>query len=131
MTLVDTSVWIDHLRQGNQRLVELVDADEVLAHPWVIGELALGSFHDRAAFLAMLGYLPRLAPQSDAAVLAFIEARKLAARGIGWVDAGLLAASVARPCRIFTFDRKLGELAEELGLRFASPFSPARAIIAS
>lgn len=120
MILVDTSVWIDHLRQGNRQLVELLEADEVLSHSWVIGELALGSIHDRKAFLSLLGYLPKLAQASDAAILDFIESRKLAARGIGWVDAGLLAACAARPCRIFTLDRKLKSLAEETGLGFAS-----------
>ncbi|MFZ4615570.1 MAG: PIN domain-containing protein [Rectinemataceae bacterium] len=120
MILVDTSVWIDHLRQSNQQLVELLEVDEVLAHPWVMGELALGSINDRKTFLSMLGYLPKLAQASDAAILAFIESRKLAARGIGWVDAGLLAACAARPCRIFTLDKKLNSLAEEIGLGFAS-----------
>ena len=92
MILVDTSVWIDHLRSKDPRLVKLLEDDLVLVHPWVKGELDLGLIKDREKFFKFLGYLTELRPVKDAEVLAFIESNSLAGRGIGWVDAGLLAA---------------------------------------
>lgn len=119
MILADTSVWIDHLRQGNARLAELLEDDGVILHPWVIGELALGTLRDRKNFLSLLSYLPRLAALPDNRIMEFIEEHSIQGRGIGWIDAGILATCAARPCRILTLDRRLGEVAAALGLATA------------
>ncbi len=116
MILVDTSVWIDHLRSKDPRLVKLLEDDLVLVHPWVKGELDLGLIKDREKFFKFLGYLTELRPVKDAEVLAFIESNSLAGRGIGWVDAGLLAACQARSCSIWSRDKRLVAIARELGL---------------
>jgi len=114
--LADTNVWIDHLKCVTPELVQLLEKDEVLMHPWIQGELALGSIRDRKGFIQYLGYLPQLRPLDDSAIFDLIESESLHARGIGWVDAGLLAACKAYPCRLWTNDGRLAELATELGI---------------
>jgi predicted nucleic acid-binding protein len=118
--LADSSIWIGHLRAGSPDLQRLLEEDMILMHPWIHGELALGSIRDRGRFLSYLALLPRLPPASDAAILTLIEDSRLAARGIGWVDAGLLAACVAYPCRLWTLDGRLARLAGELGAGMAT-----------
>jgi len=114
--LVDTSVWVEHLRQGSERLETLLLEGQVLAHPMVIGELALGRLRHRRDILAWLDELPRAAVASHAEVLAFIERRSLMGRGIGYVDAHLLAATVlSAPARLWTLDRRLRAVGIELG----------------
>ncbi len=116
MILADTSVWIDHLRRRNPELVEFLESDEVIVHPWVIGELALGSIANRKPFLETLSLLPSLHAVPDDEIRDLIESRNLFARGIGWVDAGILASCASHPCRLFTLDRRLAALAGELGV---------------
>ncbi len=117
MILLDTSVWVDHLRQGEPDVATLLAEREVLAHPHVIGELALGHLRQRAVILAALADLPQAITATDAEVLWFVERHGLAGRGIGWVDAHLLAATRLTPgARFWTRDRRLAGVAEELGL---------------
>jgi hypothetical protein len=116
LILVDTSVWIDHLRSRDARLVTLLEADQVLVHPWVLGELALGTLADRERFLTLLSRLPSLRPEPDDRIFAFIDDKRLFGRGIGWVDTGLLAACASRPCRLLTHDRRLASVARALDL---------------
>ena len=118
MILVDTSIWIDHLRAGNARLADLLQGDLVCIHPWVIGELACGNLGNRDEVLGLLGALPQLAPASEAEVLHFIDKRRLMGRGLGYVDMHLLAAAVIHGAEIWTRDRRLKEIAEELGLAY-------------
>ena len=92
MILVDTSVWIDHLRKGDRGLAALLTASGVLMHPFVIGELACGNLRKRDEVLALLKDLPRVAVASDDEVLFFIERNALMGRGLGYVDVHLLAA---------------------------------------
>lgn len=94
MILVDTSVWFEHLRSASAILTELLGDGEVLGHPFVIGELALGNLRQRNAFLSNLGDLPQATSASYGEVLQFIEREAQYGRGIGYVDAHLLAA----PC---------------------------------
>src|SRR5262249_56599459 len=97
MTLVDTSVWLDHFRgvRAIRRLAELLDAGEVVIHPFVHGEIALGHLgRHRAQVLRDLTLLPSVALVPDPDVLHMVEARRLAGSGIGWVDAHLLAAAL-------------------------------------
>lgn len=117
MILVDTSVWVAHLRAGDERLAALLDSGEVLAHPFVIGELALGYLRRRDAFLDDLRDLPRAGVATDDDVLQFIERQSLFGRGIGYVAAHLLAAARLTPeAKLWTYDRSLQRVAAELGL---------------
>ena len=117
MILVDTSVWIDHLRGGDDRLVALLDRSEVLTHPFVIGELACGNLRQRRRVLGLLDGLPRVPVATDSEVLSFIERHGLMGRGIGYLDAHLLAAtSLAGQARIWTRDKRLNGVAGSLSL---------------
>ena len=115
MILVDTSIWIDHLRSGNRALAALLQTDLVCSHDFVIGELACGSLRNRAEVLGLLQSLPRLAAATDEETLFFIEKQKLMGRGIGYIDAHLLAATVLRGARLWTKDRSLKGIAEDSG----------------
>jgi predicted nucleic acid-binding protein len=110
MILVDTSVWIDHFRNGNARLRELLEKGEVVTHPMVLGELACGNLQKRAETLRLLGRLPRIPQAPDHLVLQSIESRRLFGKGIGWIDAHVLAASLLSSVPLWTLDRRLTEL---------------------
>jgi predicted nucleic acid-binding protein len=114
--LVDTSVWVRHLREGDARLAALLERAEVLTHRWVVGEVACGRLTDRAAVLGLLRALPAAAVASDDEALALIERRALAGRGIGWVDVHLLASALLSHAPIWTLDRRLEAVAAELGV---------------
>jgi predicted nucleic acid-binding protein len=115
--LVDTSVWIDHLRTSNDRMQSLLFNKEVLIHPFIIGELAVGNLHPRDELLALLKALPATAVAGDDEVLELIEQHRLFGRGIGYVDAHLLAAArLARGTLLWARDRRLHDAANELGL---------------
>lgn len=117
MTLVDTSVWIDHILRTVPRMSELLEAREVVTHPLVIAEIALGSLPRRAQSLSDLAKLPCISEVSTEAVVAAIDARKFYARGIGAVDAHLLCAVMQDESVIlWTRDKRLRRVAEELGV---------------
>ncbi len=117
MILVDTSVWIEHLRSRKKALARLLDAGLVLAHPFVIGELALGNLGQRQTFLGALRNLPEAYVATDAEVLHFIDRHELAGRGIGYIDAHLLAAArLTDGATLWTHDRRLHGVANQLGL---------------
>lgn len=120
MILVDTSVWVDHLRRRDQALAELLDLGLVLVHPFVIGELALGRFRQREIILEALLQLPRTVVATDGEVLAFISRQKLFGRGIGYIDVHLLAAvRLTTGSKLWTRDRRLLETAHGLRLAFS------------
>ncbi|MBI4278154.1 MAG: PIN domain-containing protein [Armatimonadetes bacterium] len=114
MILVDTSVWIDHLRVGNQRLKSLLYDDRVLTHPYIVGELACGSVRNLREVLQLLQALPQARVAEHEEVLSFVESRRLYGRGIGWVDAHLLAAALLSGAALWTLDRRLARLASAL-----------------
>lgn len=116
MTLVDTSVWVDHLRRGNARLGALLDAGEVLAHPWVIGELACGGLRNRSKILTLLRRLPALPVVDDAEALVLVEQRRLWGRGLGWIDIHLLGSALLAHVPLWTLDTALAAVAEDLGV---------------
>lgn len=123
MILVDTSVWFDHLRVNDKALAVLLDGGTVLAHPFVIGELALGNLRQRETVLNALSDLPRASVATDVEVLHFIDRLGLSGRGIGYVDIHLLAAvQLTAGAALWTKDKRLHGLAVELGLAM----SPAR-----
>ena len=115
MILVDTSVWIDHLRRGDLELTVALDAGDVLTHPFVIGELACGNLSSRDAILGLLRALPAAQMATGDEVLDFIERRNLMGRGIGYVDVHLLASiALTRGARLLTRDKRLGAIAGDL-----------------
>lgn len=108
MILVDTSIWIDHLREGDAALSRLLDGARVLGHPFVLGELALGRLRQRELVLGALAELPQAVLASDDEVLRFINAAGLAGSGIGYVDAHLLAAvRLTAGASLWTRDKRL------------------------
>jgi len=118
--LVDTSVWADHLRTGDAALAALLNAGSVLGHPFVVGELALGHLRQRRTVLDLLSNLPQSLVASDAEVLRFIDANAIFGRGVGYVDAHLLAATrLTAGARLWTRDKRLGEAAASLSVAFA------------
>lgn len=121
MILVDTSVWIDHLRTGDKNLVELLNSSQILAHPFVIGEMACGNLRKRDDILRLLNDLPRAPVASQKEVLHFIECNKLMGLGIGFIDAHLLASTaLADVAFIWTRDKRLQKTARKLKLEFAT-----------
>lgn len=116
MILVDTSVWIDHLRRADAQLIELLERTEVVMHPFVVGELACGNLADRATLLELLQALPAAVVAGHDEVLGFIERRSLHGQGIGYVDAHLLASVALTPgVALWTRDKPLRASAEALG----------------
>ena len=117
MILVDTSVWIDHLRHGDNTLVKLLNAGQVLAHPFVIGEIALGSLRQRDVILDTLNNMPRAKVATDEEVLALINQSNLYGIGIGYIDAHLLASTRLTPgTLLWTRDKRLRAVASQVGL---------------
>jgi predicted nucleic acid-binding protein len=117
MVLVDTSIWIDHFRRGDARLAQLLDRGEVAMHPFVVGELLLGSTLGSDNLIGDLNTLPRTSVASSDEVLKFITNRKLPGSGIGYVDAHLLAAAALTPeTLIWTRDKRLLAAAQSLSL---------------
>ncbi len=112
--LVDTSVWVDHLRGGNQQLVDLLENGQVLCHPDVIGELACGNLHNRAEILELLNALPQATTVTFSEALTFLEVHHLYGRGLGWIDTQLLASARLSGCPLWTLDRRLAKAAAEL-----------------
>jgi predicted nucleic acid-binding protein len=123
MILVDTSVWVDHLRKGNSELTALLERGAVLMHPFVLGELACGNLGSRRTqILHLLADLPRVTVATDQEVIGFIERHSLMGRGIGHVDAHLLAATALQGgSRLWTRDKRLMAIAEDMGLGSRQP----------
>ena len=117
MILVDTSVWVEHLRRGVPELVVHLEAGAVLVHPFVIGELACGTLRARDEVLTLLGRLPAVPRATDHEALDFIKRHELMGRGIGLVDVHLLAsAALAADASLWTLDKRLHAVAGSLQL---------------
>src|SRR5262245_39848933 len=116
MILVDTSVWIAHQRAGNGSLKALLCDEQVLCHPFVIGELACGTLQRREEILTMLKALPEAHLLDQEEVMSFLEARRLYGRGLGWVDVHLLASTLLTGCFLWTFDKPLRRAAAALNV---------------
>jgi predicted nucleic acid-binding protein len=116
MILVDTSVWVNHLRRADARLIALLQDGAVICHPFIIGELACGHLSRRQEVLSLLTRLPQAAVVSHAEALAFVEAAGVAGAGIGWVDVHLLAAARLARARVMTADRALAGVAARLSV---------------
>ena len=114
--LVDTSIWVDHLRHGHPGLVSLLQRAEVQCHPFIIGELACGSIRRRSEVVQLLRRLPSVPVAENEEVIRFVEQHRLVGRGIGWVDAHLLASVVLDGVLVWTTDRRLATAARSLGI---------------
>jgi predicted nucleic acid-binding protein len=125
--LVDTSVWIDHLRRGSSALGDALEREEVMTHPFVIGELACGNLKSRREVLDLLSALPSAVVATGEETLHFVEDRRLTGRGIGWVDVHLLASvMLTEAAQLWTRDRRLGAIAAELGIASRAHVDQAR-----
>ena len=119
MILVDTSVWVDHLRVGDAQLAGLLERGNVVMHPFVVGEIACGSLADRGLVLELLQGLPSATVAESNEVLGFIERHELHGRGIGYVDVHLLAsAALTEDVTLWTRDKRLLSAAQALGCAF-------------
>ena len=116
MILADTSVHVDFLRKGDANFARALTAGQILTHPFVIGEIALGHLKNRAEILGLLQSLPKASVAEDAETLAFIETNKLHGRGIGYVDAHLLAAARLSDALLWTRDKRLLAVARDMSL---------------
>jgi len=120
--LVDTSVWVDHLRAADSALVRLLDTTQVVMHPFVLGELALGNLPQRSLILGTLQLLPQAVVASDEEVLNFIDRHRLVGLGIGYVDVHLLAATrLTAGASLWTRDKSLRHIAKRLALAATVP----------
>jgi predicted nucleic acid-binding protein len=117
LILVDTSVWVAHLRTPDGFLARRLETAAVCSHPYVIGEIALGQLRQREVLLNLLSHLPMAVVASHEEALRFIDQRRLFGRGIGYVDVCLLAAAQLTPdARLWTLDKRLDAVARELEL---------------
>ena len=117
MILADTSVWVDHLRGGDALFERALVAGSILIHPYVIGEIALGHLRRRKLILDGMSELPMATVAADEEVLNLIDREKLFGRGVGYIDAHLLAAArLSGNAALWTRDRQLREVAQALGL---------------
>jgi len=114
MVLVDTSVWVSHLRDGNAELANLLNDGRVLCHPLIVGELACGNLKDREVILSFLQLLPMSIEAEHNEVLSFIENHRLMGKGLGYVDVHLITSAVLTGVSIWTLDKKLAQTADSL-----------------
>src|SRR5687767_5859482 len=116
MILVDTSIWVDHLRSSSKHLGHLLQEDLVLAHPFVIGELALSGLSNRDEILQLIGALPRATEATHEEVMAAVQRWSLDGRGIGWIDTHLLAAALISDAQLWTADKRLRAVCSDAGI---------------
>ena len=117
MILVDTSIWVNHLRRHDAVLAAHLEAGEVLCHPYVIGEIGLGVLKHRHEVLVLLAALPSALVVSHDEAMTFVERRRLAGRGVGWVDIHLAASAIVTRAKLWTADRRLADVARSLHLQ--------------
>ena len=125
MVLVDTSIWIDHFRKASGRLTSLLGIEEVSIHPFVLGELACGNLQNRREIIALLHALPHASKLEDDEVLLFIDRHHLMGRGIGLIDAHILASCFIDSGLLWTRDKRLKTVAQEMQIEFSQQ-QPAR-----
>ena len=118
MVLVDTSVWVWHLRDGNTELASLLNDGRVLCHPLIVGELACGNLKDRAVILSFLQLLPMSVEAEHEEVSSFIENNRLMGKDMGYVDVHLIASAILTGVPIWTLDKKLAQAADSLHIKY-------------
>jgi predicted nucleic acid-binding protein len=120
MILVDTSVWVNHFRQGNPRLSQALQDGEVFMHPFVMGEIACGNLRSRLKVLDDLQRLPSAIAADHREVLGFLEQHRLFGEGIAWIDAHLLASARLSNCRLWTLDTHLLKAAAKFNIGYSA-----------
>ena len=118
MVLVDTSVWVSHLRNGDVGLEKLLNDGEVVCHPFIVGELACGNLRKRNEILIYLQSLPIAILAEDGEVLKFIENHQLMGKGLGYIDVHLIAAAVLTDVPLWTFDKTLDKITRKIGINY-------------
>lgn len=118
MVLVDTSVWVSHLRDGNAELANLLNDGRVLCHPLIVGELACGNLKNRAVILSFLQLLPMSIEAEHDEVLSFIENNHLMGKGMGYVDVHLITSALLTGVPVWTLDKKLAQAADGLYIKY-------------
>jgi hypothetical protein len=120
LILVDTSVWVDHLRRGDPGLVALLERAAVVMHPFVMGEIACGSLKDRQSLLELLHDLPGAVIATDDEAMQFIERHRLYGKGIGYIDVHLLASvALTGGAQLWTRDQRLRQVAATMGFAYS------------
>jgi len=118
MVLVDTSVWVKHLRDRDIALEDLLEDGHVTCHPFIVGELACGNLKNRAKILALLQVLPMATVAEHGEVMRFIEGNRLRGKGLGFIDLHLLASAVLSGIQLWTIDKRLHQVSSKLGLAY-------------
>jgi len=118
VVLVDTSVWVSHLHRGEAHLARLLDDAQVVTHSFIVGELACGQLKNRREILSLLQALPSVPTVSQEEVMYFIERHSLPGRGVGFIDAHLLASARLAGASLWTLDTPLKRVAEKLNLSY-------------
>ena len=118
MVLVDTSVWVSHLRYENEDLQQLLLNGEVVCHPFIVGELACGNLKNRHEILTYLQSLPMTILAEDEEVLKFIEANQLMGKGLGYIDVHLIASAVLTNVLLWTLDKTLDKFTDKIGINY-------------
>ena len=118
MVLVDTSVWVAHLRSGKPALAELLNGGRALCHPFIVGELACGNLKNRAEILSLLDQLPSAIHADHEEVVQFIENHRLMGKGLGYIDMHLLASATLTQVPLWTLDKRLQEVSSAMGLAY-------------
>ena len=118
MVLVDTSVWVSHFREMHAELANLLNDGEVACHPSIVGEIACGILKNRTIILSLLEALPTVVAAEHEEVLAFIESHSLMGKGLGYIDVHLLVSAALSRLPIWTFDKKLDQVADILGVTY-------------
>jgi predicted nucleic acid-binding protein len=120
--LVDTSVWIKHLREGEKNLAQLLEQGLVVCHPFIIGELACGGIKNRHEIISLLNDLPSIDTLDHSDIMEFIEYRKIMNKGIGYIDVHLLASALVSETPLWTFDKSLKKVANQLYIEYDIKF---------
>lgn len=118
MVLVDTSVWVEHLRREQRELESLLEAGEVVCHPFIVGELACGFIENRKEIFSLLQSLPAAVEAGHDEVMAFLERYRLMGRGLGWVDVHLMASAFLSGTPLWTLDKKLRRESVRLAIAY-------------
>jgi len=120
MVLVDTSVWVRHLWEGDPDLKQLLNDGQVICHPYIVGELACGNMKNRREVLPLMQALPQATLASHEEVLRFIELNSLMGKGLGYIDVHLCASALLTRVPVWTYDKRLNAANETLGIRYDS-----------
>jgi predicted nucleic acid-binding protein len=120
MVLVDTSVWVAHLKYGNIGLEPILNDGHVFCHQFIIGELACGNLRNRSEILSLLRALPMANMADHEEVMHFIENYNLMGKGLGYIDMHLLASAILTKISLWSLDKKLNEVSSKLGLAYSS-----------